>query len=176
MPAFVEAALKRHIDQFDPDDDRLITTARGHLLRRSHYDQNILKPALTAAALPRRSTFHTLRHSHASTALAASLPILELYRHLGHANTAETTDSFSPTPTTAPATPSTACGAVMTTEVTSRDAATRLEVKAQLRRTEKRRTGQKSGNSTAPTATRRGLSTPMATRTYAEPQLETCRT
>ena len=95
MPAFVETALRQHIDQFVPDeDDRLITTTRGHLLRRSHYNQDILKPAITAAALPHRTTFHTLRHSYASAALAAGLPILELSRHLGHATTAETTDTY----------------------------------------------------------------------------------
>ena len=72
MPAFIETTLQQHIKQFVADgDDRLITTTRGHLPRRSHYDQNILKPALTAG-----------------------LPILELSRHLGHATTAETTDTY----------------------------------------------------------------------------------
>jgi integrase len=95
MPAFVEAALKQHIDQFVPDgDDRLITTTRGHLLRRSHYDQDILKPAVHAATLPQHTTFHALRHSYASAALAAGLPILDLSRHLGHAATTETTDTY----------------------------------------------------------------------------------
>jgi integrase len=95
MPAFVEAALKEHIDQFVPNgDDRLITTTRRHLLRRSHYNQDILKPAVHAAALPQHTTFHALRHSYASAALAADLPILELSRHLGHATTAETTDTY----------------------------------------------------------------------------------
>ena len=47
MPAFVEIALQQHINRFVPDsDDRLITTTRGHLLQRSHYDQDILKPAI----------------------------------------------------------------------------------------------------------------------------------
>lgn len=95
MPAFVETALKQHIERYVPGgDDRLITTTRGHLLRRSHYDQDILKPAVHAAGLPHRTTFHTLRHSYASTALAAGLPVLELSRHLGHATTAETTDTY----------------------------------------------------------------------------------
>lgn len=95
LPAFVETALHQHIDQFvSDDDDRLITTTRGHLLRRSHYNQDILKPAAHAAGLLHRTTFHTLRHSYASTALAAGLPILELSRHLGHATTAETTETY----------------------------------------------------------------------------------
>ncbi len=95
IPAFVETALRQHIDRYVPDgDDRLITTTRGHLLRRSHYDQDILKPAVHAAALPRHTTFHALRHSYASAALAAGLPILEVSRHLGHATTAETTDTY----------------------------------------------------------------------------------
>ena len=95
MPAFVETALQQHIEQFVRDgDDRLITTTRGHLLRRSQYGQDILKPALTAARLPHHTTFHALRHSYASAALAAGLPILELSRHLGHATTAETTDTY----------------------------------------------------------------------------------
>lgn len=95
MPAFVETALQQHIKQFVHEgDDRLITTTQGHLLRRSHYDQDILKPALIGARLPQHTTFHTLRHFYASTALAAGLPILELSRHLGHATTTETTETY----------------------------------------------------------------------------------
>ena len=77
-----------------PPGDHLRTYGIPTLLRRSHYNQNVLKPALTAAALPRHTTFHTLRHSYASTALTAGLPILEISRHLGHATTAETTGTY----------------------------------------------------------------------------------
>ena len=48
MPAFVETALRQHIKQFVPDgDDRLITTTRGRLLRRSQYDQDIIEKRRT---------------------------------------------------------------------------------------------------------------------------------
>ncbi len=57
-------------------------------------NQDILKPAVHATGLPQRTTFHALRHSHASAALGAGLPIFDLSRHLGHATAAETTDTY----------------------------------------------------------------------------------
>lgn len=180
IPSFAETTLQQHIDRFVPDgDDRLITTARGHLLRRSHYDQDILKPALTAAGLSRHTTFHALRHSHASTALAAGLPILELSRHLGHATTAETTDTYGHLlPDTDDRTRHTL------DHLWNRDDP-RSDPTAPSGPNRREDTGQNHGEAANRTEVRQQYgthghektpATPMATRTYTQLHLETRRT
>lgn len=95
LPDFVREALEQHMHQFTaPGEDLLVTTSHHRLLRRSHYNQDIWRPALAKAHLPPGTTFHDLRHSYASAALAAGVPVLDLSRHLGHATTAETTETY----------------------------------------------------------------------------------
>ena len=48
-------------------------TSRGTLFRRDYYNREIWKPALIAAGLLPDTTFHDLRHTFASTALAEAL-------------------------------------------------------------------------------------------------------
>lgn len=75
--------------------DLLFTAPRtGQGLNRSYYRESIWTPAIKKAGLPPDTTFHDLRHSFASTALAAGVPVLEVSRWLGHASITETTDTY----------------------------------------------------------------------------------
>jgi integrase len=49
----------------------------GTLLRRDYYNRNIWKPAFVEVELAEDTTFHDLRHTFASTALAEGVPISE---------------------------------------------------------------------------------------------------
>ena len=55
-------------------------TGRGTLLRRDYFNREIWKPAIAAAQIPQDATFHGLRHTFASTALAEGVPISEVSR------------------------------------------------------------------------------------------------
>ena len=51
-------------------------------------------PALTLAGLAGDTTFHDLRHTFASTALAEGVPISEVSRWLGHKSITTTVDLY----------------------------------------------------------------------------------
>lgn len=72
----------------------LCRTPRGGLLRRDYYNREIWKPALAAAGLPADVTYHDLRHTFASTALAEGVPISEVSRWLGHKSITTTVDLY----------------------------------------------------------------------------------
>jgi integrase len=72
----------------------LCRTSRGGLLRRDYFNREIWKPAIAAAQLPEDTTFHDLRHTFASTALAEGVPISEVSRWLGHKSITTTVDLY----------------------------------------------------------------------------------
>jgi integrase len=74
--------------------DVLCKTPRGTLLRRDYYNRQIWKPAIAAAGLAEDTTFHDLRHTFASTALAEGVPISEVSRWLGHKSITTTVDLY----------------------------------------------------------------------------------
>jgi integrase len=95
MPMFVRVALAEHCDQFRVTGDAVLCrTARGGLLRRDYFNREIWKPAIAAAQLPKDTTFHDLRHTFASTALAEGVPISEVSRWLGHKSITTTVDLY----------------------------------------------------------------------------------
>ena len=61
---------------------------------RGRLDREIWKPAIAAAQLPQDTTFHDLRHTFASTALAEAVPISEVSRWLGHKSITTTVDLY----------------------------------------------------------------------------------
>jgi integrase len=71
----------------------LCRTSRDTLLRRD-YNRNIWKPAIAATGLAEDTTFHDLRHTFASTALAKGVPISEVSRWLGHRSITTTVDLY----------------------------------------------------------------------------------
>lgn len=95
MPLFVQNAVKAHVDEFAiGDTDVLCRTSRGTLFRRDYFNRKIWKPAIAAAELPDDTTFHDLRHTFASTALAEGVPISEVSRWLGHKSITTTVDLY----------------------------------------------------------------------------------
>lgn len=64
------------------------------LFRRDYYNREIWKPALAAAGLLPDTTFHDLRHTFASTALAEGVPISEVSRWPGHKSITTTVDLY----------------------------------------------------------------------------------
>jgi len=95
IPYFVRQAVADHADQLGVGPhDVLCRTPRGTLLRRDYYNREIWKPAIAAAGLPAKTTFHDLRHTFASTALAEGVPISEVSRWLGHKSITTTVDLY----------------------------------------------------------------------------------
>ncbi|GAA1743111.1 tyrosine-type recombinase/integrase [Nonomuraea bangladeshensis] len=93
MPGFVAAAIDQHAKRFGlASDGVLCRTGRGTQLRRDYFDKRSWKPALAVAGLAGDVTFHDLRHTFASTALAESVPISEVSRWLGHKSITTTVD------------------------------------------------------------------------------------
>lgn len=93
MPAVLAEALAGHIEQRRPKDV-LFRTSRGNLIRRDYFNAKVLKPAILAAGVPDDMTFHDLRHTFASTALAEGVPISEVSRWLGHESITTTVDLY----------------------------------------------------------------------------------
>jgi integrase len=95
MPQFLVDAVIIHAEQFTlAGSDVLCQTPRGTLLRRDYYNRHIWKPAIATAGLPADTTFHDLRHTFASTALAEGVPISEVSRWLGHRSITTTVDLY----------------------------------------------------------------------------------
>ena len=95
MPAFVLEVVIEHCDQLGITGTQVLCrTPRGGLLRRDYYNREIWKPALATAGLPSDTTFHDLRHTFASTALAEGVPISEVSRWLGHKSITTTVDLY----------------------------------------------------------------------------------
>jgi integrase len=95
MPRFLLDAVTDHAARLKLDvSDVLCRTPRGTLLRRDYYNREIWKPAVAAIGLSADTTFHDLRHTFASTALAEGVPISEVSRWLGHKSITTTVDLY----------------------------------------------------------------------------------
>jgi integrase len=95
MAVVLREAMLAHAGQLGlSDNDVLCLTSRGTLFRRDYYNNKIWKPALAVAGLMPDTTFHDLRHTFASTALAEGVPISEVSRWLGHKSITTTVDLY----------------------------------------------------------------------------------
>jgi integrase len=97
LPAFVIAALERHRVRLGalPHRDRLVfATPEGLPIRRSNLHRRSYKPLLKRAGLPELS-FHALRHTAATLALAAGVNPKIVQERLGHSTVALTLDTYS---------------------------------------------------------------------------------
>jgi integrase len=95
LPAFLLEAITDHVERLRlSPDDVLCRTERGTLLGRDYYGKRVWRPAIEAAGLPADTTFHDLRHTFASTALASGVPISEVSRWLGHRSITTTVDLY----------------------------------------------------------------------------------
>jgi integrase len=95
MPRFLSKAITAHVEQFSISPSGVLCrTPRGTLHRRDYFNRKIWKPAIAAAGLSPDTTFHDLRHTFASTALAEGVPISEVSRWLGHKSITTTVDLY----------------------------------------------------------------------------------
>ncbi|RTE47593.1 site-specific integrase [Actinobaculum sp. 352] len=77
------------------DGDRVFPPASGTgPLRAEHLTHRYLHPACEAAGLAVRPRLHDLRHSHASTLIAAGVPLPVIQRRLGHESITTTVDTY----------------------------------------------------------------------------------
>jgi integrase len=95
MPDFLQEEIAKHVTRLKLGKaDVLCRTPRRTLLRRDYFNREIWKPAIKAARLAEDTTFHDLRHTFASTALANAVPISEVSRWLGHRSITTTVDLY----------------------------------------------------------------------------------
>jgi integrase len=97
VPAFGVAALVRHRERLGaaPHPERLLfTSPEGSPIGVSNLHRRSYKPLLKRAGLPSIS-FHALRHTAATLALAAGVHPKVVQERLGHATVALTLDTYS---------------------------------------------------------------------------------
>jgi integrase len=74
LPRFTVDALVFHIENFATGPEQaLFTNPHGGLWRRGAFNDSVWKPTLIRAALPTTYGMHALRHTYASTLIAAGL-------------------------------------------------------------------------------------------------------
>lgn len=73
----------------------IFTDPQGRPLRRAQFGHAVWRPAVAAAGLPKGTKFHELRHFYASLLIRHGESVKTVQRRLGHANAAETLDTYS---------------------------------------------------------------------------------
>ena len=76
------------------DLDLVFPTSTGHYQSASNVNSRGFKPALNRAGLPSSIRFHDLRHTYASMAIAADVPLNDLKFVLGHSSISVTADIY----------------------------------------------------------------------------------
>jgi hypothetical protein len=66
LPPFLVDVLRKHIEAFPPVNDLLFTSPEGSLLRRSHFDRRIWRPAVERVGLDAGCHVSWLRHTAVS--------------------------------------------------------------------------------------------------------------
>jgi len=105
-------ALAAHSAAF-PTDDLVFVNERGQPIRRSQFG-HLWRAAVVAAAAPKGTGFHDLRHYYASLPIRHGESVKVVQARLGHATAAETLDTYvscGRTATTVRGLRSTACSA-----------------------------------------------------------------
>ena len=92
MPADVVAVLQAHRGGLDAGAELVFTTRSGKWIHPSNVRRSLRRLAERAGVRPIR--VHDLRHTHASLALRAGVPIEVVSRRLGHASVAITLDIY----------------------------------------------------------------------------------
>lgn len=93
LPAVIIEAVRPNLEGKSPTD-LVFTGPRGGPLRRTLFASRFWRPALEKAGLP-PAGLHALRHTAATTALAAGASMRETADRLGHANPSLTLRLYS---------------------------------------------------------------------------------
>ena len=95
LPRFTVEALTTHIENNAMGEDQaLFTNSHGRLWRRGAFNDAVWKPTLLRAGLPTTYGMHALRHTYASTLIAAGLHAKVIQTRLGHKSITETMDTY----------------------------------------------------------------------------------
>lgn len=97
LPGFAIVALRRHREALGalPHPELLVfSSPEGEPIRRSNLHRRSFKPLLKRAKLP-EVTFHALRHTAATLALAAGVNPKVVQERLGHSSVTLTLDTYS---------------------------------------------------------------------------------
>ncbi|NAZ80588.1 tyrosine-type recombinase/integrase [Kineococcus sp. R8] len=95
LPRVVVDALAAHLRDFPAASGFVFTDAHGQPMRRTAFSARVWRPAIKSADLPTTLTFHHLRHYYASLLIRHSESVKTVQARLGHANAAETLDTYS---------------------------------------------------------------------------------
>jgi integrase len=83
LPPFLVEQLAAYLAKFPPVDDLVFTSGKGSMLRRSNFHRRVWTPAVAAAGVDGRLTFHGLRHSAVSILLDQGASLVELAAIMG---------------------------------------------------------------------------------------------
>ena len=93
LPQAVLDALALHLRTF-PADDLVFTSSTGTPIRRTRFGEG-WRDAVKGAGAPHGTGFHALRHFYASLLIRHGESVKTVQARLGHANAAETLDTYS---------------------------------------------------------------------------------
>jgi len=95
LPAVVLDALAAHLARYPVGPDGfLFTNHAGNPIRRTRFS-DVWRPAVKASGAPAGTAFHSLRHFYASLLIRHGESVKVVLARLGHANAAETLDTYS---------------------------------------------------------------------------------
>lgn len=92
LPPTPVTVLTGHLEGHS--SELVFTGSDGTPLRRSNFHARVWRPAVAAAALPPRTRFHDLRHTHVALLIAAGVPMKAIQARLGHASIVMTMDRY----------------------------------------------------------------------------------
>lgn len=96
LPQVVVDVLAVHLAAFPaPPDGLVFTSVEGRPLRRQRFSERVWRPSVKRAGLPVETRFHDLRHYYASLLIHHGESVKTVQARLGHANAAETLDTYS---------------------------------------------------------------------------------
>ncbi|MER7071020.1 site-specific integrase [Terrabacter sp. NPDC000476] len=93
VPPFLADSLTAQVAGKE-QEDLVFSTASGEALDNTNFARRVLQPAQKAAGVE-RLTFHDLRHTAASLAVASGANVKAVQRMLGHASAAMTLDVYA---------------------------------------------------------------------------------
>lgn len=96
VPEAVFAALEPLVAGKSPGDPVFLST-RGYRVRSGNFYNNVWEPAREAAEakIGKKPRVHDLRHTYASWAIQAGIPMPVVQRQLGHEHISTTIDTYS---------------------------------------------------------------------------------
>ena len=95
LPRFTLDALTTHVDNYPTRPGQaLFLNPHGGPWRRGAFNDSVWKPTLLRAGLPTTYGIHALRHTYASTLIAAGLHAKVIQTRLGHKSITETMDTY----------------------------------------------------------------------------------